>query len=440
MLPQTPWQRFKAGVLELAQLTRDGFLGLGRLLARGFAWCKPHLKVAWTRVLALWNKVSPRLRAIGARIALFLRRFASRVIPLFTRFGRPALRVAVLALLIGGASVFAAKSFVHTVPVGSIGVRQSTFGGAGVAQEDFGAGLHTQLWGRDEWLTLPAGTHLISFAGPKEGGSHAPLEVATLEGESCQVNVIVPYRIAEGRGWKLVADGLRMDYPGRAVAICRRVLLEELGRLSAEDYANPDARRAGEERAMERLTAELGATHLAPLDVRIGTVLFNPTYEKKMLEAQLGRQEALAGVAIEQRAEEQRLRMLEQQKIDDRTEELHAGFALQREALADASEEAIASAQREAAQYAARIHSETEVALLSLKNEGELALVAAEDLKRSLFDAALESEGGQLHVARAAAENLKFGRVTLNSNDPRVPSVLDLDELVGLLMGGRAGQ
>jgi hypothetical protein len=38
-------------------------------------------------------------------------------------------------------------------------------------------------------------------------------------------------------------------------------------------------------------------------------------------------------------------------------------------------------------------------------------------------------------LARKAAENLNIRHVTLNSNDPRVPSVLDLDELARILVG-----
>jgi hypothetical protein len=78
------------------------------------------------------------------------------------------------------------------------------------------------------------------------------------------------------------------------------------------------------------------------------------------------------------------------------------------------------------------------VEALQLRNEGELALAAAEDLRRSLLDAALQSPGGRLHVARQAAQNLRFGRVTLDPSRPEVPTLLDLDQLVGLLVGSGA--
>ena len=39
---------------------------------------------------------------------------------------------------------------------------------------------------------------------------------------------------------------------------------------------------------------------------------------------------------------------------------------------------------------------------------------------------------GRLHVARQAAQNLRFGRVTLDPSRPEVPTLLDLDQLVHL--------
>ncbi|MBK7643873.1 MAG: hypothetical protein IPJ19_12645 [Planctomycetes bacterium] len=38
-------------------------------------------------------------------------------------------------------------------------------------------------------------------------------------------------------------------------------------------------------------------------------------------------------------------------------------------------------------------------------------------------------------LARQAAQNLNLRSVTLNSNDPRVPLILDLDELAARLLG-----
>ena len=47
----------------------------------------------------------------------------------------------------------------------------------------------------------------------------------------------------------------------------------------------------------------------------------------------------------------------------------------------------------------------------------------------------LDTIGGRILQARDAAENLNFTSITLNSNDPNVPSVIDIDALVDILIG-----
>jgi hypothetical protein len=50
---------------------------------------------------------------------------------------------------------------------------------------------------------------------------------------------------------------------------------------------------------------------------------------------------------------------------------------------------------------------------------------------------ALGTRGGRIFLALRAAQNLAVPSVTLNSNDPRVPLVLDLDELTRVLVGAQ---
>jgi hypothetical protein len=69
--------------------------------------------------------------------------------------------------------------------------------------------------------------------------------------------------------------------------------------------------------------------------------------------------------------------------------------------------------------------------------EGQLALDQARALRDQLRNEALGTRGGRIFLALQAAENLAVPTVTLNSNDPRVPLVLDLDELTGVLVGSQ---
>jgi hypothetical protein len=59
----------------------------------------------------------------------------------------------------------------------------------------------------------------------------------------------------------------------------------------------------------------------------------------------------------------------------------------------------------------------------------------AEALRNELRNAILNSRGGDIYLALEAAENINMPSVTLNSNDPRVPIVLDIAELTRVLTG-----
>lgn len=394
-------------------------------LAALATWAAPHgraLLHGATRLLAnLWRGLTTRGRALAP-------------------FARASLGVLTVSALLAGGLLAAGGSLFVRIPADSIAVRQVQWGGAGIEALDQRPGLQRRIPGRELWHQLRAGTHLIVFAAPESGGTHDRLEIATVEGETCQVSAVVPYRILTGSAHRLVMEGMRTDYPVRAVAICRRVLLEELATLTAEQFADPATRSAVEANALGRLRTELAVAHLEPLEVRIGEFFFDHTYEQKMLEQQLNSQDQLTQATLLERHRQERLNAEEKARQDDAEAALRKQFALREEALRDAHELRLIELQRGADSARAERLAETEVRALELTGEGELALAAAEDLRRSLFDEALQSPGGRLHVARQAAENLRFGNVTLDTRDPRVPNLLDLDQLVRLLVGSGAAR
>ncbi len=91
--------------------------------------------------------------------------------------------------------------------------------------------------------------------------------------------------------------------------------------------------------------------------------------------------------------------------------------------------------RRQALEDVGAIEQTSSTAIAVLVAESDDAHRAAEALRDELRAGVLATPGGRIYLAREAANNLSIPRVTLNANDPRVPSVLDLDALVGLLMG-----
>lgn len=414
------WVALLAGGRGLARAGARLAATLGRGTLAAVAWLAPRLAA-----LRAWER-----RQVG-RVLGVLRAAWDR----WSGLVGTSLRLVTTGGLWAGLVLAVGAGCFFRVPVDRIAVRQVRLGGAGVEERDLGPGLHLEVPGRDAWHLLRRGTHLVAFDGEDRGGTHPRLEVATVEGELCEASVTVLYRIREGEAHRIVAEGLKSHYPVRAVAICRRVLLEELGSLTAEEHADPVARAKVEEAARARLVEELAVAHLEPVAVLLGEVLFAGTYEEKRLEVQLASQGELTQAALLRREAELRRNAEEQLALEDAEAAIVREYALQEEALRDTSARALAELKAEAIGQRDALLSQTEVEVLRLETEAELALAAAEALGPTLMDEALQSEGGRLWVARRAAENLSFGKVTLDSRDPRVPTVLDLDALADTLIG-----
>jgi hypothetical protein len=95
----------------------------------------------------------------------------------------------------------------------------------------------------------------------------------------------------------------------------------------------------------------------------------------------------------------------------------------------------IVELETEAREYDRLRRAEAQAEHDRLVAEGERLLAAAALLEETLADELWDSPAGRILLAQRAAENLNLQSIMLNSNDPRVPSFLDLDQVVRLLLG-----
>jgi hypothetical protein len=174
--------------------------------------------------------------------------------------------------------------------------------------------------------------------------------------------------------------------------------------------------------------------------VLVTQVMFGPEYEKKLQQKQLVVQTRLlqqAATAVEEEQEkvglfQQETERLVQTIVADSNREIEERFAAGRARIATVRAETASYDKTRRAEAQARFDTE----LLA----GEGALARVELLKTELANKSWNTPGGRLLLARKAAENLNIRQVTLNSNDARAPSVLDLDDLVRRLVGATAAE
>jgi regulator of protease activity HflC (stomatin/prohibitin superfamily) len=401
-------------------------------------------------LLAGW--LGAALRAVARALAFFLgalaalirvpawlvdRLHASRGLHRGLRILLGGVRVVVLASVLVVLVIGAGWMFFDRIPPGMVGVKQINFGGGGIVERDYAAGLAFSLRGYHSWHLVDRRTRVLSFAWESEGGEHPMLEVRTRDGNVAQVGASIPWHVRPGEAYRLVQDGLKTAYAQRTRATVEKVLLQELASLSTDDLTTSETRLAKVNETLPKLNALLFEYHVEAESILITQVWFGAEYEKKLQQRQLTHQEALLSEAGKLVDEERQRVELFKQDIDASEKSIRADMDKSIEEQLATGRQRIAEIQAETKYYAKTRRAAAQAEYDKLVAEGDRALAQAEGLKESLTNEGLDTKGGRLLLAREAAENLNIKHVTLNSNDPRVPSVLDLEELVRLLTGSR---
>lgn len=318
------------------------------------------------------------------------------------------------------------------VPAGQIGVRIDTWGG-GVDPRDYPSGLHFGQQGRHEWHFVPEGGHLLAFSDRTDGP--APLEIRTSDNNSATVSAVFGYELVEGEAHALVADGLERVWHSRVRSVVEGALRRRLSELATEDWFSSATRRGHADAILAELDGELRPLHVRARHLLLFGAGFGSDYEKKLQERQIFEQKLLLDeINIElAEAEAQRSELLTE--ANAQRVAIGLGRDAELSALRIEADREIEAIRTSAIQYVAQTRgaADAEYARAVATAEHELEAIRADAKNRRL--AALDSAGGHIYLAREAARGLEIEEITLNSNDPDVPSVIDLGEMTRLLLG-----
>lgn len=347
------------------------------------------------------------------------------------------------------------------VPVRTYGVKQHIWAG-GVVPEDYETGFRLGITGIHKWHMLPSSTHFLEFVAADELQgvrteasprglfprttlpsdlstpiyTRAPaLEIRNRDGNVVTVDVSVPYKIIEKMAHKIVEDGLKAFYMERVKATVESVLREVLPEMSNDDLIETEKRLTTSAKTLAKLNEKLLQFHVKAEAVLIRRVAFPAEYEAKLQQKQLFTQQGRLNQA-------ETLKLVEVLRTGTIEKEIAAAESLsnaewekKKESLRAEYAVQIATINAEILKYSARTRAEADAKYEIKLAEGKLAMDKAEALLTQLRSEALATTGGNIYVARQAAENLKVGRVTLNASDPRVPLFLDLHSLAEMLLG-----
>jgi regulator of protease activity HflC (stomatin/prohibitin superfamily) len=334
---------------------------------------------------------------------------------------------------------FGFKSLVEKVPPATIGVKQDLWGASGVASKDYYTGFHLGITGIHKWHFLDRRSHFLTFSADRirtsRGQDEGALEVRTKDNNPASYDLTVVYRIVPDEAHLIVKQGQQHIYRDRVVATVQSVLREELAELSSEDLYSTEKRLAVAVIALPKLETAMAEYHVKPDSILIRAVRFPLAYERKLQEKQLTYQNRL--LAQSQKLVEDQAAITETlaAEIERAEKELRGDWDKLLQTASGENQVRIAEVQAEGNKYDRRIRADADATFEILVADGRLAVDKSEALRNKLRNKALDTLGGRIYLAKQAADNLKFEHVILNSNDPSIPSILDIDELVRLLIG-----
>ncbi len=339
----------------------------------------------------------------------------------------------------------ASMAFIETVPVTKIGVKQVLWGGKGVVERDYPTGFHVGIIGLHRWHFLDVRTHFLTFGsevGAKQGEARSSagqafpsLELRTKDNNMLNIDVTVTYRIIPGEAHLLVSEGKHTIYRDRIVQAVEKELREQLAELGSTEVIVTDRRLEIVHNALPKLTTAMSEYHVEPESILIRAISFPPGYEEVLQGKQLTYQKELLArsetLVQKRKADTEGLSAETIAKQKDLRGKWDRDLQAERSKNLVEIQRTLAAAEVYDKETRAAADADYAVKVAS----GKLAVEKAEALRDELRNQALNTLGGRILLARRAAENLNIESVTLNSNDPRVPSILDVNALTRMLIG-----
>jgi len=353
------------------------------------------------------------------------------------RLARPLVLLLVAFQVAGWFGREAPRLFLSHVDPWAAGVRQDNFGG-GLDPVDLEAGLHAGIPGLRYIHAVDTRGRVTLFGSGAKGeliDVSPALDIRTASNQTAQVDLALAWRIKPGQGHRVVEDALEGLLPTRVSDRVSKVLEVQLAALSSEDWFDADKRIAASVEIEPLLAAELDTLHVELTGLFLQGARFSQDFERKLQEKQVSHQLAQLYDARARVDEAQ----AEVGKLENQTsaqeKQLLEEWLFERQQKTSAFELEQAALVAEAEGYIKRAKADAMAFNQAAISEGKLSVDLAKVIGQRLHLEALDSPGGRVYLAREAASQLKVDEVWLDSRDPDVPSMLNVDELAALLFG-----
>jgi hypothetical protein len=348
---------------------------------------------------------------------------------------KPLAAAALLAATLTAAAGGGAWLFTQRIGPGQVGVRQNDWTRK-IESVDWGLGLHLRVPFVHTWHVLDARGHMLQFGHFGPSAARAPLDLRTGDDNTVRLDVVVLWRLRADAAHLAVEEGLANGLESRLGAAAEDVLRAGLGGLTTEEWFDVERRGAAARALLPALREQAARFHVEVEDLLVRGVAFAGDLERKLQDQQIEFQRDLLAVAQGKvdAGRSELARLAAETEAEEKT--ILAQWEVEKQTLARAADLALLETRTQAELYdkATRAAADEAHARASALQQRALDEITSRAERERL--ALLDSDGGRILLARQAAENLAVQHVTLDPRDPGVPSLLDLDELARLLVGG----
>ena len=340
------------------------------------------------------------------------------------------LRIAAVGVVLMILALVMAYQLVIKIEIGHVGVKTNEWGSEqGLVEKDFMPGYHWDLGPMHRWAVFDSTVQTLNMTGELRDA----LVVKSSDGANVTLDVTVKYRIEPGNVWQLRRDQGENEasYKTKVRNLAINSLRPILGNMKAEHFYNPILRKKMATDSEERLRISLRSIYVELVVILFRDVSFDESYERRIKEKELAKQEAEVNRSKKLAAEKAGIT----NKIMAETEAKLAVIEETREKtmreLTAENEKTIAAIEVDADRYVTETMADADLYAAQKLADADLLIRNADAKGEHLRKTALQGPGATNLIAIEAAENLTFGTLVISTLENNILDLKSIAEKLG---------
>lgn len=339
-----------------------------------------------------------------------------------------SLSIVIIALFV---VVALARLCVEKVPLGYVGIRSDLLG-TGIEERDLPPGYHIVIPGKHRLQLIDARQKMMEWSGAErnEGFQLTATDQVTL-----RMDVTLIYSLEPGMGHLAIRKyGAGSGFEKQMRRLATKVIAEVLPQQQSQDFYDAQKRMDQAKKALDELNRmmkrEGSREYMVAQDLLIRNLVFDQSFEKRLLEKQLLDQKQLLHEAATRREAALEVTQTIEKKTMAKVMAIQEQKTQEIQLLQAQTDAEIAKIEADA-----QFYSETELSKAAQHKrekiaQGELAKTSARARGDRATGAAYAGPGGVLLLVRKMVENVQFGDISINTNRT---NPFDASEMLNML-------